>query len=87
MSQDYAPRESVRWKIVLNENDNGTGSLSVLVFKALESDSIGNLRVFNHLHKRMAEVKHKINIIDDQLLVFCLCEWEGTRENKGGLKL
>jgi hypothetical protein len=32
MSQDYAPRESVRWKIVLNENDNGTGSLSVLVF-------------------------------------------------------
>jgi hypothetical protein len=35
----------------------------------------------------MAEVKHKINIIDDELLVFCLLEWEGTRENKGGLRL
>jgi len=35
----------------------------------------------------MAEVKHKINIIDDELLAFCLLEWEGTRENKGGLRL
>ena len=58
-----------------------------LITDLAKSDRIGNLRVFNHLHKRMAEVKHKKYFIDDELLVFCLLEWEGTRENKGGLRL